>query len=161
MGNSHKNLFVWNQLLKWNQTLIKQSLDGPLPNLCLVVPPADQDGCTAELSLTWDPMGNSHKNHLVWNQQLNQNQTLMEQSSKIVSGSRALPPRWPPQCSCVVIESSFDPGERLQAPGSLWFLSLTRNLKRYCSPLIELTKENVLFFLSLPGQYKACFLIIF
>jgi hypothetical protein len=23
------------------------------------------------------------------------------------------------QC-CVVIESSFDPGERLQAPGSLW-----------------------------------------
>jgi hypothetical protein len=41
-------------------------------------------------------------------------------SSKIVSGSRALPPRWLPQCSCVVIESSFDPGERLQAPGSLW-----------------------------------------
>jgi hypothetical protein len=38
-----------------------------------------------------------------------------------VSGSRALPPRWPPQCSCVVIESSFDSGERLQAPGSLWF----------------------------------------
>jgi hypothetical protein len=24
-------------------------------------------------------------------------------SSKIVSGSRALPPRWPPQCSCIVI----------------------------------------------------------
>jgi hypothetical protein len=39
-----------------------------------------------------------------------------------VSGSHALPPRWPPQCSCVVIESSFDPGERLQAPGSLLFL---------------------------------------
>ena len=37
-----------------------------------------------------------------------------------MSGSHALPPRWPPQCSCVVIESSFDPGERLQAPGSLW-----------------------------------------
>ena len=37
-----------------------------------------------------------------------------------MSGSRVLPPRWPPQCSCVVIESSFDPGERLQAPGSLW-----------------------------------------
>jgi hypothetical protein len=31
-------------------------------------------------------------------------------SSKIVSGSRTLPPRWPPQCSCVVIKSSFDPG---------------------------------------------------
>jgi hypothetical protein len=27
----------------------------------------------------------------------------------------------PPQCSFIVIESSFDPGERLQAPGSLWF----------------------------------------
>ena len=38
-----------------------------------------------------------------------------------MSGSHALPPRWPPQYSCVVIESSFDPGERLQAPGSLWF----------------------------------------
>ena len=80
MGNSHTNPLVWNQLLSWNQTLIKQSLDGPLPTLCLVVPPSDQDGCTAELSLTQDPMGNSHKNHLVWNQQLNQNQTLMEQS---------------------------------------------------------------------------------
>ena len=54
-------------------------------------------------------MGNSHKNLLVLS------------SSKIVSGSHALPPRWPLQCSCVVIESSFDPGERLQAPGSLWF----------------------------------------
>ena len=82
MGNSHKNLLVWKQLLNWNQTLIKQSLDGPLPKLCLVVPPSDQDGCTAELSLTYmqDPMGNSHKNHLVQNQQLNQKQTLMEQS---------------------------------------------------------------------------------
>jgi hypothetical protein len=50
-------------------------------------------------------------------------------SSKIVSGSRALPPRWPPQCSCVVIESSFDPGERLQAPGSLLFSNMT---KLYC-----------------------------
>ena len=76
---SHKNL-VQNQLLNWNQTLIKQSLDGPLPKLCLVVPPSDQDDCTAELSLTQDPMGNSPKNHLVWNQQLNQNQSLMEQS---------------------------------------------------------------------------------
>jgi hypothetical protein len=35
--------------------------------------------------------------------------------------TNALPPRWPPQCNFVVIESSFDPGERLQAPGSLWY----------------------------------------
>ena len=80
MGNSHQNLLVWNQLLNWNQTLIKQSLNGPFPKLRLVVPPSDQDECTAVLSLTQDPMGNSHKNHLGWNQQLNQNQTLMEQS---------------------------------------------------------------------------------
>jgi hypothetical protein len=39
--------------------------------------------------------------------------------STIVSGIRTLPPRWSPQCSCVVIESSFDPGERLEAHGSL------------------------------------------
>ena len=44
----------------------------------------------------------------------------------MVSGSCALPPRWPPQCSCVVIESSFDPGERLQAPGSLWSLNVCK-----------------------------------
>ena len=79
MGNSHKNL-VWNQLLNWNQSLIKQSLYGPLPKLCLEIPPSDQDGCTAELNLTQDPMGNSHTNLHVWNQQLNQNQTLMAQS---------------------------------------------------------------------------------
>jgi hypothetical protein len=30
-------------------------------------------------------------------------------SPKIVSASRALPPRWPLQSSCVVIESNFDP----------------------------------------------------
>jgi hypothetical protein len=44
----------------------------------------------------------------------------------MVSGSCALLPRWPPQCSCVVIESSFDPGERLQAPGSLWLAHLAK-----------------------------------
>ena len=59
---------------------MKQSLNGSLPKMCPAVWPSDQDGCTAELSLTQEPMGNSHKNHLVWNQQLNQNQTLMEQS---------------------------------------------------------------------------------
>ena len=80
MGNSHTNILVWNQLLNWNQMLIAQSLDGSLPKLCLVVSPTDQDGCTAELRLTQEPIGNSHKKHLVWNQQLNQNQALMEQS---------------------------------------------------------------------------------
>jgi hypothetical protein len=27
-------------------------LDGPLPKMCLVVPPSDQDGCMAVVSLT-------------------------------------------------------------------------------------------------------------
>ena len=51
--------------------------------------------------------------------------------SKIVSGSRTLPPRWPPQCSCVVIESNFHPGERLQAPRSLW-LQFTKPVVNPC-----------------------------
>ena len=47
--------------------LMKQSLDGYLPKMCSAVRPFDHDGPTAELSLTWDPMGNSHTNLLVWN----------------------------------------------------------------------------------------------
>jgi hypothetical protein len=50
-------------------------------------------------------MGISHKNNV-------DEIVIGWSSSKIVSGSHALPPRWPPQCSCVIIESSFDPGER-------------------------------------------------
>ena len=71
-------------------------------------------------------MGNSHKNSSCLEPvaQLEPNFdgiVIGWSSSKIMSGSHTLPPRWPPQCSCVVIESSFDPGERLQAPGGLWF----------------------------------------
>ena len=70
-------------------------------------------------------MGISHKNHRlepVAQLEPNFDGIVIEwSSSKIVSDSRALPPRWSPQCSSVVIESSFDPGERLQAPGSLCF----------------------------------------
>jgi hypothetical protein len=33
---------------------------------------------TAELNLTWDPMGNSHKNLLFWNHLLNKNTILMK-----------------------------------------------------------------------------------
>ena len=126
MGNSHKNLLLWNQLLNWNQTLIKQSLDGPLPKLCLVVPPSDKDGCTAELSLTQDPMGNSHKNHIVWNQQLNQNQTLMEQS---LDGP--LPKLCPSvtlshqdgyhSAVALLLKAALIQVSDLHAPGSLWF----------------------------------------
>ena len=44
MGNSHKNHLVWNQQLNQNQTLMEQSLDGPLPKLCLAVALSHQDG---------------------------------------------------------------------------------------------------------------------
>ena len=51
MGNSHKNLLVWNQLLNWNQTLIKYSLDGPLPKLCLAVTLSHHDGHQSAVAL--------------------------------------------------------------------------------------------------------------
>ena len=44
MGNPLKNLLVWNYLLHWNQTLLKWSLGGPLSELYLMTPPANQDG---------------------------------------------------------------------------------------------------------------------
>ena len=96
--------------------------------MCPAVRPSDQDGCTAELSLTYivGPYGKfTYKPSClepVAQLEPNFDGIFIGWSfSKIVSGSRAFPPRWLPQCSCVVIESSFDPGERLQAPGSLWF----------------------------------------
>ena len=44
MGNSLKNLLVWNYLLNLNQTLLKWSLDGPLSELYPMTQPANQDG---------------------------------------------------------------------------------------------------------------------
>jgi hypothetical protein len=72
-------------------------------------------------------------------------------------GSCALPPRWPPQCSCIVIESSFDPGERLQAPGSLNCFSM-RNLQNrlvliHGIPIYKKNYQNV-------KQYVILYLII-
>ena len=70
----------------------------------------------------------------------------------MVSGSCALPPRWPPQCSCVVIESSFDPGERLQAPGSLWS-SCCFKCEQLPTPFLHvvLSVNNYLPLFSSPG----------
>ena len=70
-----------------------------------------------------------------------------------MSGSRTHPPRWPPQCSCVVIESSFDPGERLQAPGNLLFLFTCRKLMRHYvlpfSVFLPLSVHPLLVYFSL------------
>ena len=127
---------------------MKQSLDGSLPKMCTAVRPSDQNGCTAELSLTQDAMGNSHKNHLVWNQQLNQNQTLMEQSldsplPKLCPAVALSHQDGQPQCSCIVIESRFDPGDRLQTPGSLWFFFIVPMSK--ISRIWKVHVQNIYF----------------
>ena len=94
-------------------------------------------------------MGNSHTNQLVLEPvaQLEPNFdgiVIGWSFSKIVSDNRALPPRWPPQCSCVVIESSFDPGERLQAPGSLWFI-FTHNYRVMALILKNIIQSSIYF----------------
>ena len=53
-------------------------MDGSLPKMRPAVRPFDQDGPTAEFSLTYDPMGNSHKILLLRNHWANCNQTLVE-----------------------------------------------------------------------------------
>jgi hypothetical protein len=58
--------------------------------------------------------------------------SLEENHPMIMLSKFGLPPRWPLQCSCVVIESSFDRGERIQAPGSLWFL-IEPNMWKCCN----------------------------
>jgi hypothetical protein len=72
--------------------------------------------------------------------------------------------RWPPQCSCVVIESSFDPGERLQAPGSLWFglaLHIIFKLKKSNEIIIRGLKRTNIFLLGYIvkklNEMKECF----
>jgi hypothetical protein len=48
MGNSHKNLLLRNHGANCNQTLVEWSLEGSLPNLCLVIPTSNQDGRQAK-----------------------------------------------------------------------------------------------------------------
>ena len=45
---SHFNLLLRNHRANCNQTLVEWSLDGPLPNLCPVIPTSNQDGCQAK-----------------------------------------------------------------------------------------------------------------
>jgi hypothetical protein len=48
MGNSHKNLLLRNHWANCNKTLVEWSLDGPLPNMCQVIPTSNQDGRQAK-----------------------------------------------------------------------------------------------------------------
>ena len=43
-----KNLLLWNYWANLNETLLKWFLDGPLPNLCPVIPTSNQDGRQAQ-----------------------------------------------------------------------------------------------------------------
>jgi hypothetical protein len=45
---SHFNLLLRNQWANCNETLVEWSLDGPLQNLCPVIPTSNQDGRQAE-----------------------------------------------------------------------------------------------------------------
>ena len=45
---SHFNLLLRNHWANCNQTLMEWSLDGPLPNLCPVIPTSNQDGRQAK-----------------------------------------------------------------------------------------------------------------
>ena len=45
---SHFNLLLKNHWANYNQTLVKWSLDCPLPNLCPVIPNSSQDGRQAK-----------------------------------------------------------------------------------------------------------------
>ena len=45
---SHFNQLLWSRWANLNQTLVEWSLDGPLPNLCPVIPTANQDGRQAK-----------------------------------------------------------------------------------------------------------------
>ena len=45
---SHFNQLLWNHWANLNQTLVEWSLDGPLPNLCPVIPTSNQDGHQAK-----------------------------------------------------------------------------------------------------------------
>jgi hypothetical protein len=45
---SHFNQLLWSHRANLNQTLVEWSLDGPLPNLCPVIPTSNLDGHQAK-----------------------------------------------------------------------------------------------------------------
>ena len=66
IGNSFKNLLVWNYLLNLNQTLLKRSLGGPLTELYQMTLPANQDGRHSQTLFNIGPYGkfNRKSSHL-------------------------------------------------------------------------------------------------
>ena len=80
MGNSPKNLLVWNHLLNKNKFWWNSHWMVLFQNCVRQFVPSTKMAPTPELSLTKDPMGNSHKNLLLRNHWANCNQTLVEWS---------------------------------------------------------------------------------
>ena len=79
MGNSHKNLLVWNQLLNWNQTFAY------LDRLCKLEKRGDEiKKKSSPLKLLSQSQPNFAEMILVWS------------PFKIVSVSAVIYPRWPP-----------------------------------------------------------------
>jgi hypothetical protein len=150
MGNSHRNFLLRNHWANCKQTLVEGFLDCPLPKMCPVIPTSNQDGhqakflCEfpigfyAKLSLAVGTIlveGPNRRTHF-WKRTI---QILSGTSSlirtklwwnshwmvlfQIVSGSRALSPRWPPQCSCVVCQRAEPPDTMLEEDHLMTILS--------------------------------------
>jgi hypothetical protein len=51
---SHFNLLLRNHWANWNQTLVEWSLDGPLPQLCPVIPTSNQDAAKLKIEKRGD-----------------------------------------------------------------------------------------------------------
>ena len=80
MGNSLKNLLIWNYSLSWNQTLVKWSLGEPLSVLYWMTPPVNQDGRHSLTYFNIVPYVKCTNFFFIWNYLLNRNQILVKWS---------------------------------------------------------------------------------
>ena len=87
VGIKLKKNLLWNYWANLNQTLLKWSLDGPLPKLCPVIPTSNQDGCQAKYRKRGDEIKKKSSLKLLSQSQPNLAEMIIGwSSSKIVSG---------------------------------------------------------------------------
>ena len=95
---SHFNLLLRNHWANCNQILVEQSLDGPLPKLCPVIPTSNQDGRQAKNRKRGDEIKKSSPLKLLSQSQPNFAEMILGWfPSKFLSDISDLRPRWPPQ----------------------------------------------------------------
>ena len=95
---SHFNQLLWSHWANLNQTLVEWSLDGPLPNLCPVIPTSNQDGHQAKNRKRGDEIFLKSPLKLLSQSQPNFAEMILGWSpSKFMSGISDLRSRWPPQ----------------------------------------------------------------